>query len=214
MQRIRSLAKLKKAPIARHKTQMILTIKKSSKNIFFSKKNNNDHINSAKGQINSPKKINRRSFFYENKNDEKSDNISSSDVRSSITNSINDEQNKEKENENEKLIEENKINSNDSNKSNEIFPSDSSFVNSDPEEIRSIFGQVDLKNENQSNTTNFFENSIKSSQLKTEEINESDLDPNIKEVLLLFVLNQQYYELLIQERAKKAFSFGIKKKNK
>ena len=205
MQRPRSPKKFKKSLMIRHKTQLALTIKKSSTNSLLSKNNNN--INSTKGQIKLPKKANRKSFFGENKDDEKSNNFSFSNLDSSLVNSLTDEQNKD--NQNEKLIEQNKLNSN---KSNEIFPNDSSFVNSDPEEIRSIFGQVDLKNENQSNSTNFFENSINSSQMKTEEINESDLDPNIKEVLLLFVLNQQYYELLIQEKAKKAFSIDPRKK--
>ena len=47
---------------------------------------------------------------------------------------------------------------------------------------------------------------------KKEEISIKDLDPKIKDVLILFVLSSNYYELLVQERAKKAFNFI--KKNK
>ena len=47
--------------------------------------------------------------------------------------------------------------------------------------------------------------------LKNEEISLKDLDPRIKEVLILFVLSNDYYQLLVQERAKKAFKFKVKK---
>ena len=38
------------------------------------------------------------------------------------------------------------------------------------------------------------------------------LDPRIKEILILFVLSNDYYQLLVQERAKKAFKFNKVKK--
>ena len=210
MQKPNSPTRIKKMPITRQKTKMVITVKKTSNNSLLSKNNNNNN-SYTKGRINSPRKTNRRPIIVENSNDEKSNNfcLSNNEINSSLVNSLIDEEVKEKEN--NKYMEQKKISPN---KNNEIFPNESSFVNSDPEEIRSIFGQVGLKNENELDTSNFLENSVESSQMKTEEINESDLDPNIKEVLLLFVLNQQYYELLIQERAKKAFSIDTRKKYK
>ena len=47
--------------------------------------------------------------------------------------------------------------------------------------------------------------------MKKEEITINDLDPKIKDVTILFVLSSNYYELLVQERAKKAFNFAKKK---
>ena len=100
----------------------------------------------------------------------------------------------------------NKINYND-------FENTNSFIQSDIDEIRSIFDTNDLKNnfinENYIDTSKLFENS---EDMKKEVITINDLDPKIKDVLILFVLSSNYYELLVQERAKKAFNFS--KKNK
>ena len=89
------------------------------------------------------------------------------------------------------------------------FPNSNSFLQSDIEEIKSIFNPNDLKiNENDDkffDSSNLFENS--QDNKKKEEITLKDLDPKIKEVLILFVLSSNYYELLVQERAKKAFNF-------
>ena len=91
------------------------------------------------------------------------------------------------------------------------FPNNNSFIQSDIEEIKSIFDPKDLKkngiNSQYLETSNLFENSE-----EKEEISLKDLDPKIKDVLILFVLSSDYYELLVQERAKKAFNFS--KKNK
>ena len=100
----------------------------------------------------------------------------------------------------------NKINYND-------FENTNSFIQSDIDEIRSIFDPNDLKNnfinENYIDTSKLFENS---EDMKKEVITINDLDPKIKDVLILFVLSSNYYELLVQERAKKAFNFSKKKK--
>ena len=47
---------------------------------------------------------------------------------------------------------------------------------------------------------------------KKNEISLKDLDPRIKEILILFVISNDYYQLLVQERAKKAFKFNKVKK--
>ena len=90
------------------------------------------------------------------------------------------------------------------------FPNNNSFIQSDIEEIKSIFDPKDLKkngiNSQYLETSNLFENSE-----EKEEISLKDLDPKIKDVLILFVLSSDYYELLVQERAKKAFNFSKKK---
>ena len=210
MQRLKSPKRVKKNAV-REKTRMIITVKKSSNNNILPKNNNNN--NSTKRLVDLQKKSNRNSFFIGNNNDEKQNNfsISNNDENSSLVNYLPDDKIKEKENKN--FEEQNKVTTNQNDEINETF-TDSSFVNSDPEEIKNIFGKDGLKNENDFDTSNFFENSIDNSQTKTEQINETDLDPNIKEVLILFVLNQKYYELLIQERAKKAFSIDIRKKYK
>ena len=91
------------------------------------------------------------------------------------------------------------------------FPNNNSFIQSDIEEIKSIFDPKDLKkngiNSHSLEASKLFENSE-----EKEEISLKDLDPKIKDVLILFVLSSDYYELLVQERAKKAFNFS--KKNK
>lgn len=95
------------------------------------------------------------------------------------------------------------------------FPNNNSFIQSDIEEIKSIFDPKDLKkngiNAHYLETSNLFDNSEEKEKEK-EEISIKDLDPKIKDVLILFVLSSDYYELLVQERAKNAFNFS--KKNK
>ena len=92
------------------------------------------------------------------------------------------------------------------------IPNTNSFIQSDIDEIKSIFNQNDLKNnlinDKYLDTTHLFENS---EDMKKEEITINDLDPKIKDVTILFVLSSNYYELLVQERAKKAFNFAKKK---
>jgi len=87
------------------------------------------------------------------------------------------------------------------------IPNTNSFIQSDIDEIKSIFNQNDLKYDKYLDTTHLFENS---EDMKKEEITINDLDPKIKDVTILFILSSNYYELLVQERAKKAFNF-IKK---
>ena len=87
------------------------------------------------------------------------------------------------------------------------IPNTNSFIQSDIDEIKSIFNQNDLKYDKYLDTTHLFENS---EDTKKEEITINDLDPKIKDVTILFILSSNYYELLVQERAKKAFNF-IKK---
>ena len=92
------------------------------------------------------------------------------------------------------------------------IPNTNSFIQSDIDEIKSIFNQNDLKNnlinDKYLDTTHLFENS---EDMKKEEITINDLDPKIKDITILFVLSSNYYELLVQERAKKAFNFAKKK---
>ena len=103
------------------------------------------------------------------------------------------------------------------------FPNNNSFIQSDIEEIKSIFDIKDLKkngiNTHYLETSNLFDNSEekekekeKEKEEQKEEISIKDLDPKIKDVLILFVLSSDYYELLVEERAKNAFNFS--KKNK
>ena len=91
------------------------------------------------------------------------------------------------------------------------FPYNNSFIQSDIEEIKSIFDIKDLKKNGINSNSLETSNSLENSEGK-EEISLKDLDPNIKEVLILFVLSSDYYELLVEERAKNAFNFS--KKNK
>ena len=88
---------------------------------------------------------------------------------------------------------------------------DNSITESDIDEFKNIFNQNDLKNDNNKginnksyDSSNLFEAS-EDNNFKKEEITLKDLDPKIKEVLILFVLSNDYYQLLVQERAKKAF---------
>ena len=94
------------------------------------------------------------------------------------------------------------------------FINGNSFVQSDIDEIRSIFNPNDLKNyalnDKYLDASNLFDNSD-DINIKKEEITINDLDPKIKDVTLLFVLSPNYYELLVHERAKKAFNFSKKK---
>ena len=113
------------------------------------------------------------------------------------------------------LINENNIETKEKNIFNsDSFPNNNSFVDSDIDEIKSIFDSNDLKkngvSEKHINESNFFDNS----QEKKDQISLKDLDPKIKDVLILFVLSSDYYELLVQERAKKAFDFSKKINNK
>ena len=92
------------------------------------------------------------------------------------------------------------------------IPNTNSFIQSDIDEIKSIFNQNDLKNnlinDKYIDTSNLFDNS---EDIKKEEITINDLDPKIKDITILFILSSNYYELLVQERAKKAFNFAKKK---
>ena len=60
--------------------------------------------------------------------------------------------------------------------------------------------------------TSLFDNSG-DINMKKDDITINDLDPKIKDVTILFVLSSNYYELLAQEKAKRAFKFS-KKNNK
>ena len=95
------------------------------------------------------------------------------------------------------------------------IPNTNSFIQSDIDEIKNIFNQNDLKNnlinDKFIDTTNLFDNS---EEMKKEEITINDLDPKIKDVTILFILSSNYYKLLVQERAKKAFDFAKKNKKK
>ena len=70
------------------------------------------------------------------------------------------------------------------------IPNTNSFIQSDIDEIKSIFNQNDLKNnlinDKYLDTTHLFENS---EDMKKEEITINDLDPKIKDVTILFVLS-------------------------
>ena len=109
------------------------------------------------------------------------------------------------------LINENNIETKQKNIFNsDSFPNNNSFVDSDIDEIKSIFDSNDLKkngvSEKHIDESNFFDNS----QEKKDQISLKDLDPKIKDVLILFVLSSDYYELLVQERAKKHLIFQKK----
>ena len=102
-------------------------------------------------------------------------------------------------------------------KNNDFIVNNNSFTQSDIDEFKNIFNQNDLKNNNGINnksydSSNLFEGSDDIN--KKDEITLKDLDPKIKEVLILFVLSNDYYQLLVQERAKKAFKFNKVKKKK
>ena len=101
-------------------------------------------------------------------------------------------------------------------RNNEFFLNNNSLTESDIDEFKSIFNQNDLKNNNGINmksydSSNLFDGS-EDINYKKDEITLKDLDPKIKEVLILFVLSNDYYQLLVQERAKKSFKFNKKKK--
>ena len=102
-------------------------------------------------------------------------------------------------------------------KNNDFIVNNNSFTQSDIDEFKNIFNQNDLKNNDGINnksydSSNLFEGSDDIN--KKDEITLKDLDPKIKEVLILFVLSNDYYQLLVQERAKKAFKFNKVKKKK
>ena len=102
-------------------------------------------------------------------------------------------------------------------KNNDFVVNNNSFTESDIDEFKNIFNQNDLKNNDAINnksydSSNLFEGSEDIN--KKGEITLKDLDPKIKEVLILFVLSNDYYQLLVQERAKKAFRFNKVKKHR
>ena len=120
---------------------------------------------------------------------------------------------------NQKNLNNKKENNKDENQinNNDFIVHNNSFTESDIDEFKNIFNQNDLKNNNAVNnksydSSNLFEGSDDIN--KKDEITLKDLDPKIKEVLILFVLSNDYYQLLVQERAKKAFKFNKVKKKK
>ena len=114
------------------------------------------------------------------------------------------------------LIENNtKNNSQNQEKNKDYTSKTNSFIESDIDEFKNIFNQSELKNQNEMNNKSYESSKLfecsEDNNLKNEEISLKDLDPRIKEVLILFVLSNDYYQLLVQERAKKAFKFKVKK---
>ena len=102
-------------------------------------------------------------------------------------------------------------------KNKDYVVNNNSFTQSDIDEFKNIFNQNDFKNNDAINnksydSSNLFEGSEDIN--KKDDITLKDLDPKIKEVLILFVLSNDYYQLLVQERAKKAFRFNKVKKKK
>ena len=118
-------------------------------------------------------------------------------------------------NNNKANYEENKFQNEQNELNQDFILNNNSFTESDIDEFKNIFNQNDLKNNEKINksidTSNLFEGS-EDNNLKNEEIALKDLDPKIKDVLILFVLSNEYYELLVKERAKKAFKFNYKNK--
>ena len=114
------------------------------------------------------------------------------------------------------LIENNtKNNSQNQEKNKDYTSKTNSFIESDIDELKNIFNQNDLKINNEIDNKSYessklFEGS-EDNNSKKNEISLKDLDPRIKEILILFVLSNDYYQLLVQERAKKAFKFKVKK---
>ena len=102
-----------------------------------------------------------------------------------------------------KEIEKNKLN-------DKFISNNNSFSDSDIDEFRNIFNHNELRNNiitNKSyNSSNLFDGSEDIN--KNDEIELKELDPKIKDILLLFVLSNDYYQLLVKERAKKAFKFN------
>ena len=107
---------------------------------------------------------------------------------------------------------ENNNNQDNKNKNDDYLPNNNSFTESDIDEFKNIFNQNDLKNNSLNNksydSSHLFEAS-EDNNYKTDEITLKDLDPKIKDVLILFVLSKDYYQLLIQVKAKKAFKFNL-----
>ena len=118
-------------------------------------------------------------------------------------------------NNNKANYEENKFQNEQNELNQDFILNNNSFTESDIDEFKNIFNQNDLKNNEKINksidSSNLFEGS-EDNNLKNEEIALKDLDPKIKDVLILFVLSNEYYELLVKERAKKAFKFNYKNK--
>ena len=100
-------------------------------------------------------------------------------------------------------------------KNSDLIFDNNTFTESDIDEFKNIFNQNDLKNNGSNNksldSSNLFEAS-EDNNYKNDEITLKDLDPKIQEVLILFVLSNDYYQLLVKERAKKAFKFNNIKK--
>ena len=115
------------------------------------------------------------------------------------------------------LSDNNEKNNLENKEKNENYNSNSnSFIESDFDELKNIFNQNDLKINNEIDNKSYessklFEGS-EDNNSKKNEISLKDLDPRIKEILILFVLTNDYYQLLVQERAKKAFKFNKVKK--
>ena len=176
---------------------------KFKKNI--SSSNNSDQNSGNNNYINfNSKKENKRVIkkyedFLEDANSNES--ITPIKTNNKVNNFNNKKEKNDKDNKQKKII------------ISDDFPNSDSFLQSDIEEIKSIFNQNDLKindsNDKYMDSSYLFDNS---QDKKKEEISIKDLDPKIKDVLILFVLSSNYYELLVQERAKKAFNFI--KKNK
>ena len=127
-------------------------------------------------------------------------------------NSNNSESSENKQNFNKKA----KYRNENQARNNEFILNNNSLTESDIDEFKSIFNQNDLKNNNgiimkSYDSSNLFDGS-EDNNYKKDEITLKDLDPKIKEVLILFVLSNDYYQLLVQERAKKSFKFNKKKK--
>ena len=170
----------------------------SSSNNSDQNSGNNNYIN-----FNSKKESKRVIKKYEDFLEDANSNESITPIKTNnkVNNFNNKKEKNDKENKQKKII------------ISDDFPNSDSFLQSDIEEIKSIFNQNDLKindsNDKYMDSSYLFDNS---QDKKKEEISIKDLDPKIKDVLILFVLSSNYYELLVQERAKKAFNFI--KKNK
>ena len=100
------------------------------------------------------------------------------------------------------------------NKNDNFISNNNSFSESDIDEFKNIFNHNELKNNIISNksyeSSNLFDGSEDIN--KNEGIELKELDPKIKDILILFVLSDDYYQLLVKEKARKAFKFNNKKK--
>ena len=155
-----------------------------------------DKNNSSKIDLNKPENNNFLNGNYSNNGD-----ISPIKIKKPVNNKIKSNNHKED------IINENNINSED-------FINVNSFMQGDIEEIKNIFEhdglQISSINSKIKEPSILLENSEEDKTTK-KEISLKDLDPKIRDVTILFVLSSNYYELLVQERAKKAFNFNKKK---